>query len=274
MRRLRQRVEVRRPDRVLLESAELFAGARALEPGGPSRLFARGGAMPVYPQLASLDLLDFAARTLWTEGSDQPQAPIRARRIGEAGRLAEIADGSYDAVLASHVLEHLANPLGALAQWRRVVAPGGHVLLVLPHRDATFDHRRALTTLAHLREDAERATGEDDQTHTEEILALHDLDRDPGAGSREEFERRCRENLATRGMHHHTFTSRSVVEVCQAAGLAVVMLRPKLPLDIFCLCAVGEGREPIDAAALTKALRRSPFATDRSDARNRAGRAS
>ena len=42
------------------------------------------------------------------------------------------ADGEFDAVVASHVLEHLTNAPQALADWHRVVRPGGAVLLGLP----------------------------------------------------------------------------------------------------------------------------------------------
>ena len=120
-----------------------------------------------------------------------------------------------------------------------------------------------------MRWDAEMQTPEDDLSHREEILALHDLERDPGAPSREVFEQRCRENPSTRAMHHHVFVSRTVVEVCQAAGLEVMLLRPELPYNIVCLCRVGTGE---DAAAgmsdteLAVVMRSSPFATDRAEA--------
>jgi SAM-dependent methyltransferase len=254
------------PDPELLAAAGVFQGALALEPGGPSGLFAQHGEVPVYPRLAALDTLDFAEHTLWSGTSDDTEAPIRQRLIGEARELAEVADDSYDAVLASHVLEHLANPLGALVEWQRIVRPGGHVLLIVPHRQGTFDHRRAVTSLEHLIEDADRETGEDDRSHLEEILALHDIDRDVGAPSREVFEQRCRENLGTRGMHHHVFVSRTVVELCETAGLEVALLRPTLPFHVVCLCRVGAAGGTISQSELAKILRHSPFVSDRSEA--------
>jgi SAM-dependent methyltransferase len=261
-----------RSDRVLLSTARLFKGAVALEPGGPSALFGRGGAVAVYPELSALDTLDYAERTLWSDDPQAQQQLVATRRhlIGEAGSL-DVPDGTYDAVLSSHVLEHLANPLGALAEWRRVVRPGGYVLLIVPHRDATFDHRRPVTTLEHLREDAERETAEDDLTHLEEILSLHDLERDPGAPSRPLFEERCREVATTRALHHHVFISRTVADACAAAGLEVVLLRPKRPLNIICLCRVwnDEGGEPLSEQVLSKVQRRSPFASDRAAAKRR-----
>jgi SAM-dependent methyltransferase len=255
-----------RRDRDLLAVASRFAGARVIEPGGPSRLFLARGIVPVYPLLGALDVVDYAERTIWSgvEPAD-PVNNVRVRRrlIGEAGKLDQIADGAYDALLASHVLEHLANPLSALHEWKRVVHPGGLLLLVVPHRDATFDHQRPVTSLVHMRDDAEHAVGEDDLTHLDEALRLTDLTRDPHAPSQAVFEARCRENAATRAMHHHIFISRTVAEVCTAAGLQVLLLKPKLPFDIVCLCGVEMDRVGgLDDRALSKLLARSPFASD------------
>jgi SAM-dependent methyltransferase len=263
--RIRAEIDAALRDRALVAMANALRGAVALEPGGPSALFGRLGISPVYRRLAALDTLDYAERTLWSDSS-QGEIKPRRRLIGEAGRLEGVPDDAYDAVLASHVLEHLANPLGALAEWQRIVRPGGHLLLVIPHRDGTFDHRRPVTTLEHLRADADRGAGEDDLTHLEEILALHDLRRDPGAPNREVFQQRCRENASTRAMHHHVFVSRTVVQMCEAAGLEVLLLRAKLPFNIVCLCRVTPGRnEGLDRRELARQLSRSPFASDRED---------
>ncbi len=251
----------------LLAIAESLRGATALEPGGPSALFGRTGLVPVYPRLEALDTLDYSENTLWSASSTGAVAP-RRRLIGEAGRLEQVPDGAYDALLASHVIEHLANPLGALAEWQRVLRPDGHLLLVVPHRDGTFDHRRPVTTLEHMLRDAELQTAEDDLTHLEEVLELHDLQRDPGAPNRSAFEQRCRENLASRGMHHHVFVTRSVLELCRAAGLEVLAVRPKRPFHIVCLCrAGGHGGGQLGESGIREELRRSPFLSDRAEAK-------
>jgi SAM-dependent methyltransferase len=244
--RERVRLASARRDPALRAVAASLQDAVALEPGGPSGLFGAHGLIPVYPRLAALDTLDYAERTLWSHAANGEIEP-RRRVIAEAGRLEEVPDGAYDAVLASHVLEHLANPLGALAEWQRVVGAGGHILLIVPQREGTFDHRRAVTSLEHLREDAQRDIGEDDLTHLPEILRLHDLQRDPGAGSRESFERRCHQNLAHRAMHHHVFDEHSIVEVCRVANLDVLTLSVKPPFHIVCLCRVGVAQQSISA---------------------------
>jgi SAM-dependent methyltransferase len=244
----------------LVGAADALQDAVALEPGGPSASFGRWGLVPVYSRLAALDILDYAERTLWSKA---PHGH-RQRLIGEAGNLEGVPDEAYDALLASHVVEHLANPLGALAEWQRVVRPGGYVLLIVPHRDGTFDHRRPITSLAHLEADALRATGEDDLTHLEETLELHDLARDPGAPSREVFERRCRENASSRAMHHHVFISSTVVDMCRAARLDVLLVRPVRPHNIVCFCRVGRSDlEELGQQELSTILGRSPFASDR-----------
>lgn len=252
-----------RRDRKLLAIANSLRGAVALEPGGPSAMFGERGLVPVYSRLEALDTLDYSERTLWSDEAHEEIRP-RAKLIGEARRLEGVSDGTYDALLASHVLEHLADPLGALGEWQRAVRPGGHVLLVMPHYEGTFDHNRPVTSVEHMRADAERETGEDDLTHLEEIIQLHDLARDPGAPNRDAFEQRCRENLTHRGMHHHVFDSRSVVEMCRAAGLEVIAMRPKPTFNIVCLCEVGsKNGSGIDERELHEILAASPFESDR-----------
>jgi SAM-dependent methyltransferase len=54
-------------------------------------------------------------------------------------------DDSVDFVLASHVLEHISDPIRALKEWIRVSRH--KVLVVVPHRDRTFDRDRELTSI-------------------------------------------------------------------------------------------------------------------------------
>jgi SAM-dependent methyltransferase len=65
---------------------------------------------------------------------DQPQ--------GDAHHLKGVADGAYDFLFASHILEHLERPELALHNWVRVVRPGGVLLIAVPHRDLYEQKRR------------------------------------------------------------------------------------------------------------------------------------
>jgi len=79
-------------------------------------------------------------------------------------------DHSLDYVAASHVLEHVANPVAALAEWYRVLKPGGIIYLVVPDRRATWEHRRDLTPVEHLLDDYVRGTTACDATHIDEFV--------------------------------------------------------------------------------------------------------
>jgi SAM-dependent methyltransferase len=60
-----------------------------------------------------------------------------------------LAVGSFDFVVASHVVEHLPNPLASIAEFIRVVKAGGIVYLVVPHKDYCFDRFRPVTPVDH-----------------------------------------------------------------------------------------------------------------------------
>lgn len=54
---------------------------------------------------------------------------------GDAQRLDNVVDESFDFLYSSHCLEHLRDPAEALAHWLRVVKPGGHLVVNVPDED-------------------------------------------------------------------------------------------------------------------------------------------
>ncbi len=82
-----------------------------------------------------------------------PAGILAVDRVDDGERLATVADRSQDFLIASHVLEHCEDPLGALSNWIRVVRPGGCVVLAVPDARFTFDRGRALTKIEHLKKD-------------------------------------------------------------------------------------------------------------------------
>jgi SAM-dependent methyltransferase len=54
---------------------------------------------------------------------------------GDSEKLKGVEDASFDFVYSSHNLEHMVNVDNALTNWWRVVKPGGHLILYVPHRD-------------------------------------------------------------------------------------------------------------------------------------------
>jgi SAM-dependent methyltransferase len=70
---------------------------------------------------------------------------------------------AFDFVLASHVLEHLPDPIRALQEWRRVARR--YVFVVLPHRDRTFDRDRPVTPVDELLRRHEQGLRSDEDRH-------------------------------------------------------------------------------------------------------------
>ena len=85
--------------------------------------------------------------------------------IDDAESLKSVPDGSQDFVIANHVIEHMANPIGALLNWARVLKDGGRLFLAVPDKHTTFDANRPLTPLSHVIEDYKSPSRERDYPH-------------------------------------------------------------------------------------------------------------
>lgn len=55
--------------------------------------------------------------------------------VKSAERLPMFASDAIENVFSSHLLEHIVDWMGALREWWRLVKPGGHLVLYLPHAD-------------------------------------------------------------------------------------------------------------------------------------------
>jgi SAM-dependent methyltransferase len=252
-------------------------GKTGIEIGGPSsHFFAQGGPLPIYPIAARIDNCNFSNNTVW-EGSIEAGRSFKFDASKEPGQqfvceakdLPTVVSSNYDFLLSSHTIEHLANPLGALMQWQRILKPGATLILIVPHGEGTFDHRRPFTPLDHIVDDCERNTGEDDMTHYDEIVALHDRSMDIYSGDLEFFTRRSRNNFKNRCLHHHVFNTRSFVALLDRAGLQLRQVRAESPVHIIVAAStVAPGQKPDNVRFLALGadyLRRSPFRVDRPD---------
>lgn len=135
------------------------------------------------------------------------------------------------------MLEHTANPLQALYAWRRVLRPGGSLLLVLPDKHWTFDHLRPITEMQHLIDDFEAGRGEEDLTHVPEVLRLNDLSRNWPI-TRKQLEESAWRNPELRYIHHHVFDTRLVRQILQHCGFAIKKLSEQFPNHIVALARV------------------------------------
>ncbi len=85
--------------------------------------------------------------------------------IDDAEVLSTIPRGSYDFLIAAHLIEHLRNPIDGLRNWARVVKPRGLIYLIVPDKRFTFDAPRPRTCLEHLILDFERPSTARDFEH-------------------------------------------------------------------------------------------------------------
>jgi hypothetical protein len=106
-----------------------------------------------------------------------------------------------------------------------VLVNGGLMIIVVPDKRFTFDHRRPTTTFEHLVEDYQKETSENDQSHLNEILLLHDIERDKGAGGKLAFEARARKNHENRCLHHHVFEMGLIEQIANWAELTIIELK-------------------------------------------------
>ncbi len=122
--------------RFLLEHVR--AGERVLDVGCGEGAFtaelARAGALPVGVDVAEEPLRRARAR--------HPELELR---LVDADGAWELADASFDVVWAGEVIEHVLDTAAWLSEVRRVLRPGGRLLLSTPaHRAAASRGARAL----------------------------------------------------------------------------------------------------------------------------------
>ncbi len=245
-----------------------------VEIAGPSSIFKTNGYYPVYALARSLDNVNYSPQTRWHGEMDRGSQFIfnnektpGTQIINEAGALTDVKSRSYDFLISNHMLEHSANPIKVLCEWKRVVRDDGLLLIALPHKDGTFDHRRPLTTLKHLVEDHQRNTGEDDDTHIPEIMELHDRGRDYSNPTIEKLSKWMSNNKETRGAHHHVFNSLLAAQLMDYAGFEILDIEISLPSDIFMIVRnTPAGRKISNSQFLdgrSKYLQSSPFHSDK-----------
>lgn len=261
---------------------DLVNNRSGLEIGGPSSVFQRRGIMPLYRVVRSLDNCNFSHETVW-EGKIQAGKTFKFHEkrepghqfVGEATKLQMIPSGKYDFVLSSHVLEHTANPIAALTEWLRVLKSDGVLVILVPHKDGTFDCRRPVTSLQHLKEDFDCLMPETDQSHMQEILAMHQLSRDPEAGTLDNFRQRCSQNFANRCAHHHVFDTSLLVELLDHMGVKLLAIEAVKPYHILAIARKCSPDLDTDNCAFTSGTRShlvsSPFPTDRMAAKKMTG---
>ncbi len=78
---------------------------------------------------------------------------------GDANHITDFVQGPYNYIFSCHCLEHMDEPKDALKQWWSLLAPGGHMILVVPDEDLyeqgffpslfNADHKATFTMAKH-----------------------------------------------------------------------------------------------------------------------------
>lgn len=232
--------------RKLIRIAFGLRNKTGLEIGGPSKFFDLKSYFPVYVFAKRIDGVNYSSETVW-EGKIEAGRNYKYGNcktgfqfIDEASELENVPFKDYDFFLSCHSLEHVANPLKAIERWSEFLKPGGTLILVLPDKNFTFDLNRPYTTFEHLLEDYKNKVSEDDETHFEEVIKLHKIDRDTSIHTVEDLVARIQNNISNRCVHHHVFSLELMEEMATFFNFEV---KHKQKASPFHLVMIAEKKE-------------------------------
>jgi SAM-dependent methyltransferase len=101
------------------------------------RVFPRGTVLDIGPGWDPLagycQMFPLVERWTVLDQVIQPQAEMCERIEGDAiGGAEDLHPRQFDAVFASHCIEHMVDPARALRAWWNLVKPGGHLVVIAP----------------------------------------------------------------------------------------------------------------------------------------------
>ena len=140
---------------------------------------------------------------------------------------------SLDFVVASHLLEHLPDPLGFLNECHRTLRDKGILYLATPDKDFTFDRERPRTPLSHIISDFERRVTSVDEEHLIDFITRagkKQIPEDPA-----EREKLFQLEMA-RSIHVHVWTWNDMIELLEhtvgGMGLSWELVEAYLPKGV------------------------------------------
>lgn len=142
----------------------------------------------VYPELKGFNLVD-------------------VEYVCPAHDLHAIPTNSHDFLIASHVFEHLTNPIGGLQEFYRVCKNQGIIYLVVPEKTRTGDKFRPRTKLSHMIDDYYEPSTERDLEHYREFVHMDPNDR----WAFDSEARRLQKIIES--FHYHVFLEDDVLEI-------------------------------------------------------------
>ena len=190
--------------------AQRFVRGKGIEIGAAHR------PVQVDPAFCSVTYLDRLSAMQLTKrfpelAADEIMSPDIICDVAATG-LSCIQDGKLDFVIASHLLEHLPNPLGFLLECHRVLRPSGILLLMVPDKNYTFDRDRQITPLAHIVHDLKNNTTAIDEEHLIDFI-VHAAKQTVPKGSRQ--RRKMFQRELDRSIHVHVWSCNELIELLE-----------------------------------------------------------
>lgn len=200
-----------------------LANGDGIEIGGPSYIFSG-----IYSRCSSCDGVNFSKSTVWGDNdkADYLYKDVNLGRqiILDAVSLESIRNEQYDFYISSNNLEHIANPMKALAEGYRILKKSGTMIIVVPNKFYTFDHDREFTSFEHILSDYVNDINENDLTHLPEIVEKHDYKMDADCNGKEAFVKRAENNYLNRCLHHHVFSKECLKAMYEYFGMSIVFI--------------------------------------------------
>jgi SAM-dependent methyltransferase len=132
--------------------------------------------------------------------------------VDQIESMSTVPDESQDFIIASHVIEHTPNPIGAMINANRTLRPSGKLILIVPDKERTFDRVRSATDISHLLDDhRQQDHGRDLEHYVEHYREVVKASDWPGAA--------ITAWQAGEDIHYHCFTQKSFaafIQVCLA----------------------------------------------------------
>ena len=211
--------------------------SKVLEIGGPSRVFILG--IPIYNNTQSLTFLNYSKNTMWDKKSYLENFTLRkllkkivTRNIVlDAANISHVND-KYSTIIASHVLEHIANPIKFILETRLILEEQGRLLFIVPRPEKCFDKYRMVTEFSHIVNDYELEIEETDLAHRDDFL--RSCEKYFKKEDYLEIITHAQNNAETRIIHHHCFDLRLLTEIFLYCGYKI-MTAKQTPTEFLIL---------------------------------------
>lgn len=121
-----------------------------------------------------------------------------------------LEDSTFDLILNSHILEHIANPIKALNLWKNFLYKNDVIITIVPDKRYCWDKNRNYTTYEHLLEDYYNNTSENDMTHLEDASCM--------MATRPTYFLDVGKDNDKRIIHHHVYSNEVLQKIHEFVG--------------------------------------------------------